>query len=209
MLNALPLEMQQGLMLPIELALNAVLRKTPASRAALGKWQGRVLALHLGSTSIFVRVLDQSLALSLGQETEADAALSGEVRDFMQLAQASNKADSLINSQIDLSGDSEFAIALTRILDELDIDWEALISPVTGGLLAHQLGKRVRSLFKWAQHNRPLYGMMAKNYLEDELALVASANELAEFADQVDQAKLACDRLEARLAQKLANSKEP
>lgn len=208
MLNSLPFEMQQGLVLPTELMLNAVLAHAPASRAALGKWQGRVLALHLDSTSVFVRILDQGIALSLTQECEADAALSGALRDFITLALAENKADSLINSHIDLSGDSEFAIALTRILDGLDIDWEALISPVTGGLVAHQLGKGVRSLFKWAQHNRPLYGMMAKNYLEDELAAVASANELAEFADQVDQLKLACDRLDARLAQKLAN-KEP
>lgn len=202
MLNVLPLEMQQGIMLPIELGINAVLRQAPASLVALNKQQGKVLALHLGSQlSIFIQIRDQDIGLSLNQAAEADASLSGTISDFIALALAPNKADSLINSKLEMTGDSDFAIALTRIADDLDIDWEALISPATGGILAHQLGKAARGLLKWGKQNAPLYQASIKHYLEDETRLLASQAELAYFADQVDALKLGIDRLAARLAQ--------
>src|SRR5690606_42039322 len=64
----------------------------------------------------------------LRNDAEADATLSGSLTDFLALAAAQDKANTLINSAIDMSGDSEFALGLTRIAQQLDIDWEALLS---------------------------------------------------------------------------------
>lgn len=196
----LPAELQQALCLPAELTINHVLRYDPVASKALARQQGRLLALEiLGVSTLYVRVLDGSLGLSLSNDAEPDAILSGTASDFLALASAQDKASTLINSHIDMDGDSEFAIALTRIAQNLDIDWEALISPVTGGLIAHQIGQGLRGLFKWGKSTAPVYRSAIKDYLEDEAGLVTPEPLLSQFADEVDELKLAADRLAARL----------
>ena len=133
-------------------------------------------------------------------DTPADVTLSGSLQDFLQLARASDKASELINSQIDMDGDTELALTLTRTVQNLDIDWEALIQPVTGGLLAHQLGKGVRGLLKWSRDTRGTYRRATKEYLEDEAGIVTPAPLLDEFSAATDALRLAADRIEARIA---------
>ena len=41
------------------------------------------------------------------------------------------KTHELINSDIDMDGDTELALYLTRTVQALDIDWEAAIQPLT------------------------------------------------------------------------------
>jgi len=146
----LPAEVLQALCVPAEASVNHVLQYDPAAVKALARHQGRLLAIRIigvnGVSDIFVRIFDNGIGLSLMGDSTADATLTGSIRDFLALARADDKANTLINSAIDMDGDSEFAIALTRIAQQLDIDWEALISPLTGGLLAHQLGKGLRGI---------------------------------------------------------------
>jgi len=154
---------------------------------------------------VLIRIVDNGIVLSLVPATDdndslssADATLSGSAADFFALARASDKAHALISSAIDMDGDSEFALSLTRVAQNLDIDWEALITPLTGGLLAHQLGKGLRGLLNWSKSSAPAYRNAVKEYLEDEAQLLTPEPLAAQFADEVDQLRLATDRLEAR-----------
>lgn len=209
MLQHLPAELLQAACIPAELAINHVLQYDPAVQQQLRPLQGRLLALNIGGQSLFVRILDAGIGLSFSNDAEPDAILSGSLTDFLALAAAQDKANTLINSAIDMSGDSEFAIGLTRIAQQLDIDWEALLSPLTGGLLAHQLGKGLRGLLRWGQTTAPVYRTAVKEYLEDEVQLVPPAPLLAQFADEVDQLKLDTDRLAARLDRLQQASAQP
>lgn len=207
MLNQLPSELQQSIVIPIELAINKVLSLDPATQIKLGKFQGKVLALKMVSpkltavNTIFVRILEDEISFSLSDEMHFDACLEGTIPDFTALALSRNKSDSLINSDIDLIGDSEFAIALTGLIENLDLDWEALISPLMGGLLAHQVGSGVRSLMRWGKQALSTQKVAVKDYLETEAGQLASAEQINGFADAVDEAKMAADRLSARIEQ--------
>lgn len=205
MLNRLPSELQQSMVVPVELAINKMLSFDPATQVKLGLYQGKVLALRIlaptatHATSLFIRILDGEVSFSLSEQMHFDACLEGSLPDFIALGLSSNKSDRLINSDIDLSGDSEFAIGITAIIEKLDIDWEALISPLMGGLLAHQLGQGVRSLMRWGKAALNTQQVAVKDYLETEAAYVASAEQITDFANQVDEVKLAADRLAARI----------
>src|SRR5690554_4592967 len=154
MLNRLSAELQQSLILPIELTINQVLTADPASQQKLCRHQGKVLGLRLfellvsGTVAFSIRILDGNVSVWLSNEVVYDACLEGSMNEFIALALCANKSNRLENSDIDLIGDSEFAIAVTGIIEQLDIDWEALISPLTGDLLAHQLGSGFRSLLR-------------------------------------------------------------
>lgn len=219
MLAHLPAELLQAFCIPAEAAINHVLRYDPVALRQLGRSQGRLLAIVIdGAIPVRVRVLDNGISLSAGNNYEetsaeaiADATLSGSLSDFLALARADDKANTLINSAIDMDGDSEFAIGLTRVAQQLDIDWEAVIEPATGSLLAHQLGKGLRGLLKWGKSTAATYRVAVKDYLEDEAQLVTPKPLIAQFADDVDDLKLATDRLAARierLQQSAPTSKE-
>ena len=209
MLSKLPAELLQAACVPFEAAINHVLRYDPAALNSLSRQQGRLLCVRIDALNpVLIRIVDNGIVLSLahGNSNEpgadslnsADATLSGSAADFFALARASDKAHALISSAIDMDGDSEFALSLTRVAQNLDIDWEALITPLTGGLLAHQLGKGLRGLLNWGKSSAPAYRNAVKEYLEDEAQLLAPAPLAAQFADEVDQLRLATDRLEAR-----------
>lgn len=210
MMEKLPTEILQALCVPAEAAVNHVLRYDPAALNALTRSQGRLLALNIeGVSPLFVRILDNGIGLSFSNEAVADATLTGAVRDFLALARADDKANTLINSAIDMDGDSEFAIALTRVAQNLDIDWEALITPATGGLLAHQIGKGLRGLLNWGRTTGSTYKTAVKEYLEDEAQLVTPEPLIRQFADDVDDLKLATDRLAARIDRLMQASAQP
>lgn len=206
----LPLEVTQSLIIPIELSLNHALQYAPATLAALRPYQGQLLALHIEPLgSFFIRFLDEGLQFSQHNEAQADASLSGSWVEFAQLARAKNKAGYLINSNIDMTGDSDLPIKIAGIMESLDIDWEALIAPVTGGLLAHQIGKGFRRLWQFGQRSQEHLTAMGKDYIEDERQWLANATEVEQLAERIDALKLGSDRLQARIEHLFAlHSKE-
>ncbi|MAY15995.1 MAG: hypothetical protein CMI06_11725 [Oceanospirillaceae bacterium] len=220
MLSKLPAELLQAACVPFEAAINHVLRYDPAALNSLRRQQGRLLCVRIDAINpVLIRIVDNGIVLSLAHSNSnepgadglssadglksADATLNGSAADFFALARASDKAHALISSAIDMDGDSEFALSLTRVAQNLDIDWEALITPLTGGLLAHQLGKGLRGLLNWGKSSAPAYRNAVKEYLENEAQLLTPEPLAAQFADEVDQLRLATDRLEAR-TQRLA-----
>ena len=192
----------QALCLPVETLINRALREDPATLTRLAKQEGRLLAVEVSNLGrVNVRLLRDGIALSMTQDSDAEVVLSGTASDFLGLARADDKAHELINSQIDMQSDTELALFLTRTLDKLDIDWEAAIQPLTGSLLAHQVGKGIRGLLKWRTSTGSTYRTAAKEYLEDELNLVTPQPLLDRFAEETDQLRLRADRLAARIAQ--------
>ena len=191
----------QALCLPAEALVNRILRQDPAALARFSRAEGRILALDIHNKAcINVRLLSDGFTLSMTAGTPADVTLRGELRDFIALARATDKANELINSAIDMEGDTELALSVTRAVQSLDIDWEALIQPATGGLLAHQIGKGIRGLVRWSRDTGGTWSRAGKEYLEDEIQLVTPAPLLDDFSHEVDRIRLATDRLDARIA---------
>lgn len=206
----LPAVLTQALCLPIETLINRALREDISTLTRLEQQEGRLLAIEVSDLGrVNIRFLREGIALSMTQESEADVVLSGTASDFLGLARADNKAHELINSQIDMQGDTELALFVTRTVEKLDIDWEAVIQPLTGSLLAHQVGKGIRSLINWRTSTGNVYRTAAKEYLEDELNIVTPQPLLNQFAEETDQLRLQADRLAARITQLEKRSSTP
>lgn len=198
-LTRLPAEWWQGVFVPLEASVNEVLRFDPVVLRHIASQQGRVIAYVIdGWPTIQVRLLDTGVALSIHNETVADVSLHGRVRDFIELASADDKAHTLMHSGIELHGDTELALLLAKSIQQLDVDWEAMISPILGGVLAHQLGRGVRGLMSWGRDVLRTNRVAVRDYLYDETALLAAPELQQDFAEQVDELRFASDRLEAR-----------
>ena len=201
----LPAEVLQALCVPAEASVNHVLQYDPAAVKALARHQGRLLAIRIigvnGVSDIFVRIFDNGIGLSLMGDSTADATLTGSIRDFLALARADDKANTLINSAIDMDGDSEFAIALTRIAQQLDIDWEAPLARVFGDVVGHQLGKGLRAGLSFARDGLKRLHRQANEFLVEESQLVPHPREAEDFYQQIEQIAQRTERFEARLHQ--------
>lgn len=196
----------QALCLPWELAINQALAHDPATLASLRPLSGRLLCICVPAvTRLYVRLLPEGISISLGSHDEqadaVDLQLTGSMADFAALASARDKSTALMGSQILLDGDTDLASRLSRIAAQIDIDWEAMLEPLTGGLLAHQLGESMRSLLQWGRESGRTLRTATRDYVQDEVELVTPAPLLEQFAAGVDELRLATDRLEARVQQ--------
>jgi ubiquinone biosynthesis protein UbiJ len=186
----------------IEASLNALLKHDPALLAALAKFDGKRIRIQSDDWLILVVTIQaHGFHLSLRDEDACDTTIFGSISELMTVALATDKADALMNGDVDISGSSALVLDLAKIVQQLDIDWEALISPMTGGLVAHQIGKGFRSLIKWGRDSGQTLATSSKEYLEDEVQLLLPKPLAEHFGQQVNDLRLATDRAEARLEQ--------
>lgn len=184
----------------IEASLNALLKHDPALLQALAKFEGKRIRIQSDDWLILVITFhQQGFHLSLRDEDECDTTIFGSISELMTVALATDKADALMNGDVDISGSSALILDLAKIVQQMDIDWEALISPMTGGIVAHQIGKGFRSLIKWGQDSGQTLATSSKEYLEDEVQLLVPKPLAEHFGQQVSDLRLATDRAEARL----------
>lgn len=184
----------------IESSLNAVLAHDPALLKALEKFEGKRIRIQSDDWLILVVTLQSNgFHLSLCDEDLCDTTVFGSISELLAVALASDKADALMNGDVDISGSSALVLDLAKIVQQLDIDWEALISPMTGGLIAHQIGKGFRSLLKWGKDSGQTLATSSKEYLEDEVQLLVPKPLAEHFTSQVSELRLATDRAEAHL----------
>ena len=186
----------------IESSINALLKHDPALLKALAKFEGKRVRIQSDDWLILVvTIQSQGFHLSLRDEDECDTTVFGSLSELMAVALASDKADALMNGDVDISGSSALVLDLAKIVQQLDIDWEALISPMTGGLVAHQIGKGFRSLIQWGKDSGQTLAANSKEYLEDEVQLLVPKPLAEQFGQQVGELRLATDRAEARIEQ--------
>ncbi|MGK0405671.1 MAG: ubiquinone biosynthesis protein UbiJ [Oleispira sp.] len=184
----------------IELSINALLQHDPALLRALVKLEGKRIRIQSDDWLILVvTVHSHGFHFSLSDDDECNATIFGSISELMAVALASDKADALMNGDVDISGSSALVLDLAKIVQQLDIDWEALISPMMGGLVAHQIGKGFRSLIQWGKDSSQTLATNSKEYLEEEVQLLVPKPMAENFGQQVSDLRLATDRAEARL----------
>ena len=193
-------------------SLNAALRKAlaydPASRLALERLQGQVLAVQLTQPemTVYVQPGEDGLSLSGHWEGDVHSRLTGKLWDFIRLAQGEQA--SLAGSGIRLEGDAQLVQSLQRIVRQLDIDWEEALCESLGDLTGHQLAQALRSGGLWFRGREAEARRLLTDFIGQELALVPSRPELEDFYRQVDELQLQLERAEARLEQYRAKHPE-
>lgn len=110
-----------------------------------------------------------------------------------------SKARSLFNDKMRLSGDIELGLSVKKLFDEIDIDWEGHLAHFTGDVVAYQLGSMVR---RGLEFKRQLSLSLQNNmtdYLQDELRIFPSHEEVENFFSDIDQLVLDVERLYAQI----------
>ena len=127
----------------------------------------------------------------------------GTLEDFLALAESEDPAATLINSNLELIGNTAPLIALQQILSTMDLDWEAPLVDALGDVVGHQLASLLRALFQWGKASGSSLRRQLSEFILEEGRLTPPAAELDAFYSEIEQLGLRVDRLQGRI-QKLA-----
>ena len=183
----------------VEKMLNAALRYDPATRIGLAQLEGKILAVQITAPAlnVFIMPMDDELRLMGNWDGDVDTRISGSLLALAQLSQT--EIHNLKNSGVTVMGDLSLLAELQRLMKNLDIDWEEILSQFTGDIIGHQTAQVIRAKFGWMKDRAKSAQRLTSEFLTEELQTLPSKLELADFYQQVDDVRLAVDRVAARV----------
>lgn len=194
-----------ALTLPLEAAFNTWLtldEKTHGqARQRLQALQGKLIHLRItnpGFDLYFLPTAEQ-VRISATYDATPDVSIQGSALAFMRLAQAEDSGKAMLENGIKIDGDLGLGTEFSKILREIDVDWEELLSRAVGDTIAHQAGQMARTTKGWLDQSAQAMRLNTQEYLQEEARLIPAEAELNYYYEQIDQLRMDADRLEARL----------
>ncbi len=185
----------------IESAFNRYLALDPEMSSRLGELEGKCLGFVLTEPAIelYCRPRARAVTLLAQCDGEADCIVKGSALDLLKMLRSDDPAQSLSRGEIEIIGDSRLAQDFSDTLKAIDIDWEELVSRLTGDFAAHRIGNAVRQAKGWFDETLEALRLDVSDYLREESGILPTATEIDYFMAQVDEFRNDVDRLEARI----------
>jgi len=183
----------------VEKMINIALQYDPATRIGLARSSGKILAISMTAPTLtlFVMPMVDEVRLMNHWDGEVDTRISGSLMALVQLSQTD--IHNLKDSGVTVIGDLTFLADLQYLLKNLDIDWEEILSQLTGDIIGHQTAAFIRTKFGWVKDRAASAQRLTREFLTEELKTLPSKPELDDFYRQVDDVRLAVDRAAARV----------
>lgn len=175
--------------------LNRWLAREAWARDRLSPFAGRVARLALPPLAIVFEVTAEGLLASHAGDRPPDVSLTANTAALPWLL-LDRKA---LVRDVQLTGDAEFAQALGFVLQNLKPEPEEDLAPWIGDAAAVQLVAGARAAFAHALATGKRLSETASDYLTIENPILASQQELDDFAQAVGELRDATDRLQASL----------
>lgn len=190
----------------IETAINAWLKLDDEALPRFAELDGKIIRLHITGLDLNLYFLPASSGIqvmgSYSSEEEGgivDATIHGAPMALMRLGTSTNAGKTLLESDVEIDGDMRIAEKFSAILSEVDIDWEDHLSKLVGTIIAHQAGQVTRNAKGWIKDSAEKMQSNTAEYLNEESELIPTEAEVSDFINQVDEIRMAVDRLDARI----------
>ncbi|MBL0028295.1 MAG: SCP2 sterol-binding domain-containing protein [Rhodanobacteraceae bacterium] len=192
-----PLRARLGAVL--ETVLNLAARIDPDLHADLATLEGRSIALTWSAPQWSLRLSVEQGALKVGPNRgESDLSLATTLSGLIGLLRPEAKG-SLPVGRVNISGDAELLRRVEQIAKRFAPDWDAAFARHLGPVLGPQIGRALAEGLRAARSGATSFAETTSEYLREESRDVATREELAAFADEVDHLRDGVDRLDARL----------
>lgn len=184
----------------LETAINTALKYDPATKNQLAALNDHVFLLHCTSPKLPLYIIPaEEVRLCSFYQGDITTTLKGSMKDFVKLATANDPASLLINSDLELHGDSQALITLQNIAQQIDIDWEAPLTNIFGDVLGHQLSKSLRASFNFGAQVIKSVKRQVDDYIKEESELAPAQWQVDKFYRQVEDVSQRVERLHARI----------
>lgn len=183
----------------IEHGINTVLRLDPNAMQKMAQLTERSLEVHISDwqKSFYILIYKEGITITTHLSGTADATIKGSLPNFVHYLLSKDSKSNLQNFTID--GDMELVRHVEQIVQHLNIDWEEYLSYFLGDISSHQIANFSRDIKQWGQKALATTTENIVEYLQEELRLLLSPNELEVFYADIRDCANAVDRLEAKL----------
>ena len=186
----------------LEAALNRVLALDPDTRVALGKLDGRriALALEAPAVALEIRVDGERLRVGPVQDAEPDLGLRATLAGALSALPFLRPEGAPPVGKVRINGDAELARVMQQLARGFDPDWEKPFADAFGPLLGPQIARTVRGGLRHGARVAQQFGRDAAEYVTEESRDAVGKAELSAFHDDVDALRDRAERLAARVA---------
>ena len=183
-------------------ALNRYLQQDYERACHLNQIEGKIIRIVVREINLdlIFNVQDTSLLEMEDVDINADVEINVSARILPDYFMGVERDQLIKSGSIEIKGDTHVASVLQNTLREIEIDWEEIISRYIGDMAAYQLGKGARALHGFGQRLRENMRQDLRDYLQDNVQVAATQEEVDQFIKEVDMARAQVDRLEARIA---------
>lgn len=112
---------------------------------------------------------------------------------------ASRDLPAAIEAGLEVEGDLELASEIQQFAQNLDIDWEEMLSRYTGDMIAHPVARFLKGLRKKKTKLLESFFLSSGIFLQEELKCLPSGVEVENFNQSLDNLRNQVDRCEARV----------
>ena len=180
----------------LEKQFNAALALDPVTVIQLSEMAGVVVEVQCSEPEFqcYVFLEKEGVRLAGYHEGETDAGIRGSI---VALADLVAKRDQAIDAVPGLEswGSTDVLNRLSAIHQSVEFDWETVLCRCFGDVGGHLLAKGFHFASSQAEKIKTAAADNLEGYLQEELRLLPSRNELAAFAADVAELKLAVDGL--------------
>ncbi|MFT5707860.1 MAG: ubiquinone biosynthesis protein UbiJ [Oceanospirillaceae bacterium] len=190
-----------GAILVLESTINKLIESDIGTAHALTQLSGKVFEFVVSDAPIHFYLLPFAQGIQLHQHYEhsADTSLEGSLSNFCTLATSEDKTSQFFGNGVKISGDTQLANKLQRILSNAEMDWEMLTAQLTGDLLAHQLVGFAKGINQQLNRTKVSFEQNFAEYLQEEIHTLPARPEVDGFIQDVDLLSAQTQRLEARI----------
>lgn len=182
-----------------EAVLNRNIVASSEAKALAKRLEGTSLQVNVeGFTRVRAACLGGRLALLGGDDSPADAVISGSPPALLQMFRAATPT-AQTRSSVQVRGDAEIANLYRELFAAARPDLEEELSRFVGDLPARHLSQLALSVRAWARRARRTAGENIAEYLQEEGRDLVTKTEMEEFLRGVDGIRDGVDRVEARL----------
>jgi ubiquinone biosynthesis protein UbiJ len=180
-----------------EAILNRNIAASSKAAALAKQLEGTSLQVDVdGITRVRTICVGGRAALLAGDDSPADAVISGSVPALLQMLKAGGPT---AQTRLQIRGDAEIANLYRDLFAAARPDLEEELSRWVGDLPARHLSQLAKSVRTWARRARRTAGENIAEYLQEEGRDLVTKTELEEFLRGVDGVRDRVDRIEARL----------
>jgi len=168
------------------------------------KLQSSCIEIHLSDINqrIYCHPGSWGIRLSLQKPAKnVDATISGRIMALVALSLEQDKISTSIQQRVEISGDAAVAQQFQKIMTELDIDWEEVLSQYTGDILAYKINLQFKRSQQWFAQSLQSLMRNSSEYMQHESRSTPSLPEYQRFQANLGTLRSDIDRAEARIRQ--------
>lgn len=181
-------------------SFNRYLDCDPERAQALENINDKILSITIKEANFTLIMQVQNARFfeaDLSQQIDASIIVSMHVLSGKMRGQDQNQL--LKDGIIEIQGDSHVASVFNKVMNEIEIDWQDVISKYTGDIVARQITTGAKSVASVLRRLGDNLRLDVRDYLQDDLQIAVTESEVEHFVEQVDDLRARTDRLEARL----------